>query len=81
MSRAVKNNGGFLELLANCPLQQHQFLLMTATPPQMHALVQLILNVIHENLPFSEEERRKLIQNKDAILNLALPDIPCKTKK
>ena len=47
----------------------------------MHALVQVILNVRHENLPFSEEERRKLIQNKDAILNLALPDIPYKTKK
>ena len=54
---------------------------MTATPPQMYTLVQVILNVIHENLPFSEEERRKLIQNKDAILNLALPDIPYKTKK
>jgi len=44
-------------------------------------LVQVILNVLHENLPFSEEERRKLIQNKDASLNLALPDIPYKTKK
>ena len=47
----------------------------------MHALVQVILNVLHEKLPFSEEERRKLIQNKDAILNLALLDIPYKTKK
>jgi len=81
MPRVVKNNGGFLELLANYSLKQHQFLLMTATPPQMYTLVQVILNVIHENLPFSEEERRKLIQNKDAILNLALPDIPYKTKK
>ena len=47
----------------------------------MHALVQVILNVLHEKLSFSEEERRKLIQNKDAILNLALPDIPYKTEK
>jgi len=47
----------------------------------MHALVQVILNVIHENLPISEEERRKLIQNKDALVNLALPDIPYKIKK
>ena len=43
--------------------------------------MQVILNVLHENLLFSEEERRKLIQNKDALLNLALPDIPYKTKK
>jgi len=54
---------------------------MTATPQQMHALVQVILNVLHENLPISEEERRKMIQNEDALLNLALPDIPYKTKK
>ena len=83
MSRVVRNNRGFLQLLADffCSPEQRQFLLMTATPQQMHALVQFILNVLHENVPFSEEERRKLIQNKDAILNLALPDIPYKTKK
>ena len=55
---------------------------MTATPQQMHALVQVVLNVLHENLSISEEERRKLIRNKDALVNLALPDIPYyKTKK
>ena len=81
MSPVVWNNRGFLQLLADCSPEQFQLLQMTATPQQMHALVQVILNVLHENLPFSEEERRKLIQNKDAILNLALPDIPYKTKK
>jgi len=81
MSRVVKNNRGFFQLLAECFFEQRQFLLMTATPQQMHALKQVIFNVLHENVPFSEEERRKLIQNKDAILNLALSDIPYKTKK
>ena len=81
MSRVVKNNRGIFQLLAECSPEQRQFLLMAATPQRMHALVQVILNVLHENLPFSEEERRKLIQNKEAILNLALPDIPYKTKK
>jgi len=81
MSQVVKNNRIFFQLLAECSPEQRQFLLMTATPQQMHALVQVILNALHENLPFSEEERRKLIQNKDAILNLALPEIPYKTKK
>ena len=81
MSRVVRNNRGFLQLLADCSPEQRQSLLMTATPQQMHALMQVILNVLHENLLFSEEERRKLIQNKDALLNLALPDIPYKTKK
>ena len=81
MSRVVRNNRGFLQLLADCSPEQRQFLLMRATPQQIHALVQVILNLLHENLPFSEKERRKLIQSKDAILNLALPNIPYKAKK
>jgi len=81
MARVVGNNQCFLRLLADCSPEQRQFLLMIATPQWMHALVQVILNVLHENLPFSQEERRKLIQNKDALLNLALPDIPHKTMK
>ena len=81
MSRVVKNNQGFLQLLAECSPKQRQFLPMTDTPQQMHALVQVILNVLHDKLPFLEEKRRKLIQNKDALVYLALPDIPYKTKK
>ena len=40
MSRVVNNNHGFLQLLADCPAYQRQFLLKTATPQQLHALVQ-----------------------------------------
>ena len=46
---------------------------MTATPQQLHALVQVIR--------VSEEYRRRLIQNRDALLNLAEFDVPYKTKK
>ena len=81
MSRVVKNNQGFLQLLAECSPKKRQFLPRTDTPQQMHALVQVILNVLHDKLPFLEEKRRKLIQNKDALVYLALPDIPYKTKK
>ena len=41
MSRVVNNNRGFLQLLADCPPYQRQFLLKTATPRQLHALVQV----------------------------------------
>ena len=41
MSRVVNNNRGFLQLLADCPAYQRQFLLKTATPQQLHALVQV----------------------------------------
>ena len=45
MSYAVKNNFGFLKVLADCPSHQHHFLFRTATPQQMHALVQILYNV------------------------------------
>ena len=76
MSRVVKNNRGFLQLLADCP-HQRQFLLKTATPQQMHALVQIIHNVLHENIPIPEENKRKVLRHKDALVNL---DVPYKTK-
>ena len=53
---------------------------MAATPQQMHELAKVILNVLHENLPISEEERRKLIQNKEALVNLPSPDIPTRQR-
>ena len=81
MSRVVKNNRGFLQLLADCPHQQRQFLLKTATPQQMHALVQIIHNVLHENIPIPEENKRKVLRHKDALVNLGELDVPYKTKK
>ena len=75
MSRVVKNNRGFLQLLADCPTHQREFLLKTATPQQIHALVQIIYNVLKENIPISEEHRLKLMPYKDEA------DVPFKTKK
>ena len=76
MFQVVKNNRGFFQLLADCPHQQRQFLLTTATPQQMHALVQIIHNVLHENIPMPEENKRKVPCHKDGEL-----DVPYKTKK
>ena len=44
MSRVVNNNRGFLQLLAGCPAYQRQFLLKTANPQQLHALVKALYN-------------------------------------
>ena len=81
MSRVVKNNRGYLQLLADCPHQQRQFLLKTASPQQMHALLQIIHNVLGEYIPITEENKRKLLPHKDALLNLGKLDVPYKTKK
>ena len=80
MSREVKNNRGYLQLLADCPHQQRQFLFKTATPQEVHALVQIIQNVLHENIPIPEENKHKVLRHKDALVNREL-DVPYKTKK
>jgi len=54
---------------------------MTASPQQMHALVQVIRYVLLKHIPISEEERFKLIQLKNALVNLAELEVPYKTKK
>ena len=81
MSRVVNNNRGFLQLLAACPAYQRQFLLKTATPQQLHALVQVLYNLLMGHIPISEENKRVLLPYKDALLNLASTNVPFKTKK
>ena len=57
MSQVVKNNRGFLQLLAVYPAHQRQFLLRirTATLQQLHALVQVLYNVLEEYILIPEE--------------------------
>ena len=81
MSQVVKNNPGFLQLLAHCPTHQCEFLLRTATPQQVHALVQVLHNVLKEYIPFPKENRQKLLPYKDALISLAEPHVPYKKKK
>ena len=81
MSRVVKNNRGFLQLLAHCPTHQCEFLLRTATPQQLHALVQVLYNVLRQYIPFPEENRQKLLPYKDVLISLAEPNVPYKKKK
>ena len=61
ISRVVNNNRGFLQLLAACPAYQRQFLLKTVTPQQLHALVQVIYNILMGHIPIPEENKRILL--------------------
>ena len=80
MSQVVKRNRGYLELLACCPHHQLPFLLETATPQQMHAIVQAIYNALHSHVPVTEQVRLKLIPYKDFIVDLVNPKVPYKYK-
>lgn len=81
MSQIVKRNRGYLQLLACCPHHQRQFLLETATPQQMHAIVQAIHNVLHSHVPVTEQVSLKLIPYKDSIVDLVNSKVPYKYKK
>ena len=55
---------------------------MTATPQQVHALVQVLYNVLKQHIPFPEQNRQKLLPYKDALISLAEPNnVPYKKKK
>ena len=81
MSRVVRNNLPFLHLLTCCPEHQGQFLLETATPEQIHALVQIVFNILHGNIPVSKEVKRNLKKHADALVSLVESSVPFKTKK
>ena len=81
MSHVVKNNRGFLQLLAHCLTHQCEFLLRTATPQQVHALVQVLYKVLKEYIPCPEENTPQLLPYKDALISLAEPNVPYKKKK
>ena len=81
MSRVVKSNLPFLHLLTCCPEHQRQFLLKTATPEQMHTLVQIVFNILHGNIPVSKEVKRNLKKHVDALVSLVESSVPCKKKR
>ena len=81
MSRVVKNNLTFLHLLTCCPEHQRQFLLETATPEQIHALVQILFNMRHGNIPVSKVVTRNLKNHIDALVSLVESSVPYKKKK
>ena len=67
----MNNNRGFLQLLADCLAYQRQLLLKTATPQQLHALVQVLHNTLMGHISIPEENKRILLPYKDALLDLA----------
>ena len=81
MSCVVNNNRGFLQLLADCPVHQRQFLLKTAIPQQLHSLVQVLYNILRGHISIPEENKRVLQSYKDALPDLARPNVRYKTNK
>ncbi len=81
MSRVVRNNRGYLHLLATCPSHQRQYLLNTATPEQVHALVQVAHNAACGYLPLSEHDCDNLKRHGKATSFLRSPAVPFKEKK
>ena len=60
MSRVVNNSRGFPQLLTDCPVHQRQFLLKIATPQQIHALVEVLYNILMGHISIPEENKRIL---------------------
>ena len=52
-------------------MHQRQFLLRTATPQQLNALVQVLCNVRIKYIVIPEKNKQKVLPYKDALINLA----------
>ena len=52
-----------------------------ASPKQLHALVQVLYNILKEYILIPEENKRNVLPYKDALVNLAETNVPYKTKK
>ena len=50
-------------------------------PQQLHALVQVLYNVLKEYILIPEENKRNVLSYKDVLVNLAETNVPYKTKK
>ena len=71
----------FSSVFSCFPAHQRQFLLRTASPQQLHALVQVLYNILKEYILIPEENKRNVLPYKDALVNLAETNVPYKTKK
>ena len=81
MSQVVKKNRSYLQLLVYCPHHQRKLLLETATPAQVHAIVQAAHNLCRGHIPLSNREKEILMPFKDSIKELEDPSTPYKKKK
>ena len=78
MSQVVKNNRGFLHLLAVFQLISDSF---SYGQPVHNNLVQVLSNILKKYFLIPEENKRNVLSYKDALVNLAESNFPYKTKK
>ena len=78
MSQVVKNNRGFLHLLAVFQLISDSF---SYGQPVHNNLVQVLSNILKKYFLIPEENKRNVLSYKDALVNLTESNFPYKTKK
>ena len=81
MSRAVRMQMPFLELLQATSIKQRKALLKTLTKHQFHALCEIIINVYKGNVPVSNYYVKKLFPFKRSIQMVADKRVSPQRKK
>ena len=76
ISLFCSNVSWFSSAVSWLPVYQRQFPLKTATPQQIHALVQVLYNILMGHISIPEENKRMLLSYKDALLDLARRNVP-----
>ena len=71
MSLNLRQNKSFLELLTKSQPLQQRALLVTASPSQIRAICECIINVLHTTVPMNDQEKASLRPHLETFYNLA----------
>ena len=81
MSKILRENKAFLELLASTNPMQQRALLVTATPSQIHSICECVINMLYGTIPLDERVRRSMIPHRDYLYALADSTFPYADRK
>ena len=81
MSLNLRQNKHFLELLTKSQPLQQRALLVTASPSQIRAICECIINVLHATVPMNDQEKTSLRPHLETFYKLADNGYPYASKK
>jgi len=68
--KLIKQHHAYLQVLANANPKMRRVILQNSSPQQIHALVQVIVNILLGNVPISSKQKQKIAKYKNSLRKL-----------
>lgn len=79
--KSVKKYWSFIKLLLHTHASQRAALINTASRDQLKALVEILINILHNVIPISDQHKREIQPYRDTLRRLTLKSVSGKEKK